>query len=322
MGVSETVTLINEVDNFVFKGPFYIGTAPIFTSNAFKASKHGFRGIIQYLRINEEGLIGNKTVQEVSESFDQYFNVIGWRNHECYQTFKCEKYETCLPELDSFKCNCSTSKCKSDSNLRNPIKNYVTDEHDNQLDHVSDSFSFDGRMSYVIYNAVTERITSQFSETYQFSFRTKSQNGVILWSKEDSLIDYFFVGLWNGYLHIEIELGAGVTQIFSVNTLHDGQWHDVTINRNEEWLALKVDNSPVITSYLFKGASKLDTNGLLYLGGTPAMMQSKNHITSSPASPSASEGFSGCLRSIFVDKQPVNLFTNELTKNSVVKTCN
>ena len=321
----QRVVLQSHVEKFAFKGPLYVGTLPNFSFNSFIASKHGFRGLIQFLKVNGKVLIGNKTVDQLSKNFDRYFNVIGWRNHDCYETERCKKYETCLPELDSFKCECRQAKCRDDSSDNDKTVTEKTDyargdeSSSNQLDGGEHSFAFDGKRSYVIYNAVTQRITSQSHETYQFSFRTKSQNGVIFWSKEDSLIDYFVVGLWNGYLHLEIELGAGDTQIFSVNQLNDGKWHQVSIERTEDWVALKVDTEPIVTSYLFKGASKLDTNGLIYIGGLPPYVVQSSVTT--VASPSTSEGFQGCLQSIIVNNQPVNFYTNELTKNTVVKPC-
>ena len=303
----QRVSLLSKMEKFEFAQPIFVGGLPVFKTNDFVSSKSGFRGIIQFLEINGQKLIGNFTSQELSDNFDQYFNVIGWRNHQCYESTKCEIFETCLPDLESHLCKCSDKKCgKKEIDVENTNKADQMDQTD------FSTVSFDGSQSYVIYNQVVERITSQSGESYRFSFKTQSANGVIFWANENSLIDYFVVGIWNGYLYAAIDLEAGKTEVFSISLFNDDRWHFASIDRNDNELRLKVGSDPLIIARLNSGATRFDTNGLLWIGGLP---DSDSASTLTPGS--SNGGFQGCLSSMVVNGFKVDLYMHSLTNNKI-----
>ena len=287
------------------KRPLYVGGFEHFEllSDERVASTHGFRGIIQKLEVNGALLIGNQTLKQISSTFDESVNVKKWSKHACYKKNNCNSKVVCLPDLDSYVCLCQEESCRG------------TDYQGFPADESMTSVSFDGSKNYVIYNSVHKRITSQKLSSYQFSLSTKSNKGILFWAKEQSMIDFFSLALWNGYLHLQVELGAGTSQTFSVKPVNDGFWHDVTIDRRSDSVDLKVDNEPAVKSFLYKGASKMDTDGLLWIGGVPEA--TKNYLDAS----TEYQNFTGCLKSLYIDGNPVNFYTDILVKESVEE-CN
>ena len=301
-------TKIAQTSNVLsLKRPFYVGGFDSFDllSKERVSSTHGFRGIIQKLEVNGVLLIGNQTLEQISANFDESVKIKQWSKHECYKKNKCNANDVCLPNLDDVICLCQDESCQTE-----------VDYQGFPADESMTSVSFDGSKSYVIYNSVHKRITSQKRSSYEFSILTTDNNGILFWAKEASMIDFFSLGILNGYLHLQVELGAGTSQTFSVKPVNDGVWHTVVIDRGSDTVDLKLDNEPAIKSFLYKGASKMDTDGLLWIGGLP---EASRFFVDSVTE---YRNFTGCLKSVYIDGNPVNFYSDILVKEPIEECSN
>lgn len=69
----------------------------------------------------------------------------------------------------------------------------------------------------------------------KLKFRSFGPSGLILWSgKKDmsSSADYLALGLKDGYLNFQYNLGSGeVIIVYNITKLDDGKWHSVRATR-------------------------------------------------------------------------------------------
>lgn len=63
------------------------------------------------------------------------------------------------------------------------------------------------------------------------------------------MTDYCIVGLDNGRLKVNINLGAGESELLSSGdvVLNDFKWHDVLISRKEANMSIIIDNKYRVT---------------------------------------------------------------------------
>src|SRR5699024_11047621 len=95
-------------------------------------------------------------------------------------------------------------------------------------------------------------------------------NGLILWfgkTMPPLTRDYLAVGLNDGHLNLDIDLGSGSSKlVFNETRLDDGQWHEVDIVRYGRRVFLRVDNSIAVRGVIGGAKSQLDVATGLYLG--------------------------------------------------------
>lgn len=84
------------------------------------------------------------------------------------------------------------------------------------------------------------------STDIHFKFRTRLTNASILLVA--GITDYCIVGLEDGRLKVNINLGAGESELLSSRDvkLNDFKWHDVFIIRKEANLTIIVDNKHTV----------------------------------------------------------------------------
>lgn len=84
------------------------------------------------------------------------------------------------------------------------------------------------------------------STDVHFRFRTFLPNALILLVAGTT--DYCIVRLENGRIKININLGAGESELLSPHNLRlsDFKWHEVSIIRREANLSMQVDKAPVV----------------------------------------------------------------------------
>lgn len=84
------------------------------------------------------------------------------------------------------------------------------------------------------------------STDIHFRFRTLLPNALILLVAGTT--DYCIVRLENGRIKININLGAGESELLSQHNLklNDFKWHDVSINRREANLSMQVDRAQIV----------------------------------------------------------------------------
>lgn len=81
------------------------------------------------------------------------------------------------------------------------------------------------------------------STDIHFKLRTHLSNALILLVAGDTE-DYCIVGLEDGRLKVNINLGAGESELLSSENvvLNDFMWHDILLSRREANLSILIDN--------------------------------------------------------------------------------
>ncbi|XP_064178866.1 neurexin 3a isoform X28 [Anguilla rostrata] len=147
-----------------------------------------------------------------------------------------------------------------------------------------------------------------------FQFKTTSPDGFILFNRGDGN-DFIAVELVKGYIHYVFDLGNGPVLIKgnSDRALHDNQWHNVVITRdNNNIHTLKVDAKAV--SEVVNGAKNLDLKGDLFIAGLgPGMYSNLPKLVASR------DGFQGCLASVDLNGRLPDLINDVLYRSGQIE---
>ncbi|XP_057200265.1 neurexin 3a isoform X9 [Triplophysa rosa] len=147
-----------------------------------------------------------------------------------------------------------------------------------------------------------------------FQFKTTSPDGFILFNSGDGS-DFIAVELVKGYIHYVFDLGNGPNVIKgnSERALHDNQWHNVVITRdNSNVHTLKVDAKAV--SQVVNGAKNLDLKGDLYIAGL-----GPNMYNNLPKLVASRDGFKGCLASVDLNGRLPDLINDALFRSGQIE---
>lgn len=66
--------------------------------------------------------------------------------------------------------------------------------------------------------------------TLELEFKTDQPNGLLLYTDDGGIYDFFELKLVNGVLRLRYNLGGGAQIITIGNNLHDGHWHKVQVS--------------------------------------------------------------------------------------------
>ncbi|XP_051503034.1 neurexin-3a-like isoform X8 [Myxocyprinus asiaticus] len=175
---------------------------------------------------------------------------------------------------------------------------------------IADPVTFKSKSSYLSL-ATLQAYTSMH---LFFQFKTTSQDGFILFNSGDGS-DFIAVELVKGYIHYVFDLGNGPNVIKgnSERALHDNQWHNVVITRdNSNVHTLKVDAKAV--SQVVNGAKNLDLKGDLYIAGLGTNMY--NNL---PKLVASRDGFKGCLASVDLNGRLPDLINDALFRSGQIE---
>lgn len=107
------------------------------------------------------------------------------------------------------------------------------------------------------------------------------------------------LALDQGRLVVSYDLGARRQELWSESRLDDGRWHTARLQRQGRLATLVVDGAKPLSSSAAPGATQLNTDGLLWLGGCPKLP---------PGLPAALYlGFVGCIQEATVDGRQLAL---------------
>lgn len=138
------------------------------------------------------------------------------------------------------------------------------------------------------------RAAGQKDNSFEVSFRTHSPNGLILWLNKGATVksDYFALALADGYLELSFNLGKQKDLLIIRSSLKvdDGHWHTASLQRSRRLGILQVDNQAAVSASSEPGATELNTDGILWVGGSASLP------TGLPAS--YYQGFMGCIRDL------------------------
>uniref|UniRef100_A0A672QB68 Neurexin-3a-like n=1 Tax=Sinocyclocheilus grahami TaxID=75366 RepID=A0A672QB68_SINGR len=175
---------------------------------------------------------------------------------------------------------------------------------------IADPVTFKSKSSYLSL-ATLQAYTSMH---LFFQFKTTSPDGFILFNSGDGS-DFIAVELVKGYIHYVFDLGNGPNVIKgnSDRALHDNQWHNVVITRdNSNIHTLKVDAKAV--SQGINGAKNLDLKGDLYIAGL-----GPNMYNSLPKLVASRDGFKGCLASVDLNGRLPDLINDALFRSGQIE---
>ncbi|XP_064483526.1 agrin-like isoform X2 [Ornithodoros turicata] len=249
--------------------PLYLGGLPWDT-----AARHpqGLQGALQRLVLNGEAWPDLVSRAQASE------RVSSFKGPPCGNS-PCLHGGLCLPHLERFTCACPTGFGGTRCQLPTPVG--------------PPPVAFDGADTRHF------RLASRSPSEMETRFRTESPRGLILWTGGPRG-DHLALGLSEGRLVLSFDLGARRELLTSSGPrLDDGRWHTARLILSGRDAVLTVDGSLEERATAAPGASRLDTDALLWVGGCPSLP--------SGLPTSLYAGFAGCLEDLRADGRPLPL---------------
>nr|XP_045374758.1 agrin-like [Camelus bactrianus] len=147
------------------------------------------------------------------------------------------------------------------------------------------------------------------SNRFELSLRTEATQGLVLWSgKATERADYVALAIVDGRLQLTYDLGSQPVVLRSTVLVNTNRWLRVRAHREQREGSLQVGNEAPVTGSSPLGATQLDTDGALWLGGL-------EKLPAGQALPKAyGTGFVGCLRDVVVGRRPLHLLEDAVTK--------
>lgn len=160
-------------------------------------------------------------------------------------------------------------------------------------------------------------VVSQRENHFEISIKTHSKSGLILWTNKGTTLktDYLAVAVIDGFVELSYNLGKQKELFFLRGNIRvdDGRWHVISIERNKRHAALQVDSHRPVTGVSEVGANELNTDGLIWLGG------SKHLPAGLPTDYYAS--FVGCMKDFQIEGEPISLTAHSLSSTTVLRFC-
>nr|AAX09643.1 mini-agrin [Mus musculus] len=277
------------------KEPLYVGGAPDFSKLARGAAvASGFDGAIQLVSLRGHQLL---TQEHVLRAVD----VAPFAGHPCTQAVDnpCLNGGSCIPREATYECLCpggfSGLHCE-----KGIVEKSVGD---------LETLAFDGRTYIEYLNAVTESEKALQSNHFELSLRTEATQGLVLWiGKVGERADYMALAIVDGHLQLSYDLGSQPVVLRSTVKVNTNRWLRVRAHREHREGSLQVGNEAPVTGSSPLGATQLDTDGALWLGGLQKLPVGQ-------ALPKAyGTGFVGCLRDVVVGHRQLHLLEDAVTK--------
>ncbi|XP_047394467.1 agrin isoform X4 [Sciurus carolinensis] len=277
------------------KEPLYVGGAPDFSKLArAAAASSGFDGAIQLVSLGGRQLLAQ---EHVLRSVD----VSPFVDHPCTQAsgHPCLHGAACLPKEAAYTCLCPAGF----SGLH--CEQGLVEKAAGDLE----ALAFDGRTYIEYLNAVTESEKALQTNHFELSLRTEATQGLVLWSgKATERADYMALAIVDGHLQLAYDLGSQPVVLRSTVRVNTNRWLRVRAHREQREGSLQVGNEAPVTGSSPLGATQLDTDGALWLGGLQKLPVGQ-------ALPKAyGTGFVGCLRDVVVGRRPLHLLEDALAK--------
>uniref|UniRef100_A0A8C0FVF4 Agrin n=1 Tax=Bubo bubo TaxID=30461 RepID=A0A8C0FVF4_BUBBB len=275
------------------KEPFYVGGAPDFSKLARAAAiSTSFNGAVQRVRLN--------WAQNIRSAIE----ISPFRGHPCTQKPNpCQNGGTCSPRLESYECACQRG-----------FSGAHCEKGESKAAGDAEAIAFDGRTYMEYHNAVTKSEKALQSNHFELSIKTEATQGLILWSgKGLERSDYIALAVVDGFIQMTYDLGSKPVVLRSTVPVNTNQWiHIKAYSRVQREGSLQVGNEAPIAGSSPLGATQLDTDGALWLGGMEKL--SVGHKL-----PKAySTGFIGCIRDVIVDRQELHLVEDALNNPTIL----
>ncbi|NWZ86949.1 AGRIN protein, partial [Poecile atricapillus] len=167
----------------------------------------------------------------------------------------------------------------------------------------AEAVAFDGQTFLEYHNAITKSEKALQSNHFELSIKTEATQGLLLWSgKGLEKSDYIALAIVDGFVQLSYDLGSKAVTLRSTVPVNTNQWiHIKASSRVQREGSLQVGNEAPIAGSSPLGATQLDTDGALWLGGL-------DKRSARPRLPKAfSTAFVGCMRSVLLDRRELHL---------------
>ncbi|XP_023930285.1 agrin-like [Lingula anatina] len=288
--------------------PLYIGGFKDKSSiNPDSGIKSGFHGAIQRLYINGR-MYDNLLAGAVA---NEHMGI--YQGPPCTSN-PCQNGGYCKPKLAEYECKCrigyAGEHCQRETDIdknspvhfdgstflqydnqavRNPLKNKTLDK--------------------------TAIQRSQRQNRYLIRLRTTEKNGLVLIVHKSPTIrgDYLALAIVNGHVEFSYNLGkqspTDIHKIRSAVRVDDGDWHTIIAERDKRKGVLTVDGNRPITKVSRQGATQLDTDGQLWIGG--------KRMPPDGLPRAYYKGFQGCIQYVTLDKEELHLVDHRKGRSSI-----
>uniref|UniRef100_A0AAY5EY32 Agrin n=1 Tax=Electrophorus electricus TaxID=8005 RepID=A0AAY5EY32_ELEEL len=250
------------------------------------ALKEGFKGAIQKVSIT---LMGRPILS--MENALHSSDVSMFPYHPC-ATSVCQNNGRCIPQLESYECECHYGY----TGLH--CQNTTYEKAAGQ----SEAVAFNGRTFIEYHNGVTKSEKALLVNKFELSIRTEATHGLILWSgKGVERSDYMALAIVDGRVQMTYDLGSKPIVLHSSVPVNTNRWTRIKASRALRDGSLQVGNEAAVTGSSPLGATQLDTDGALWLGG----LEDSSVARRLPKA--YSTGFVGCVKDVLVDGVDLHL---------------
>lgn len=267
------------------------------------------------------GCIGLLKVSELGKSYVNY-NLTYPGSHDIEKADLHD--ERCIDYAPGISSLCELNPCAEGKNcISFGKKGYSCvcpgencDNATSVLTNTGNSLLFDGSTYHVYDINITERQFSHISRYYEITFRTTEKNGMLLLLQNNSTVemDYLIIVINKGRMKASFKLGNESSKKFidSKKYVADDQWHTVQFSRNNTVAQLSVDFKDPFSVIFNNGASFLDIDGMLWIGGVDSSIGlSRNYL----------HRFVGCISSVKINGRTLDLIQDRKTGGHLM-TCN
>lgn len=236
-----------------------------------------FNGAIERITLNGS-LWGNALSRA-----NKIVNVQNYQGPPCGYENPCLNQGKCISWLNTYICQCTT------------------EFHGLQCEQKMDSsvklVRFDN-FYFVEYDSNYFPRSKQQENRIELTLHTRSANGLLIWTSKDSqtLADYLAVALVDGFLEFRFNLekqSQYLAVLRSSNRIDDGETHNIILSRNKRVGIIQIDNKYMNSTVSERGATELNSDKKLWIGGFSNLPVGLPDAYFSP--------FSGCLISVRVD---------------------
>uniref|UniRef100_A0A1I7XHB3 Laminin EGF-like domain-containing protein n=1 Tax=Heterorhabditis bacteriophora TaxID=37862 RepID=A0A1I7XHB3_HETBA len=151
---------------------------------------------------------------------------------------------------------------------------------------------------------------------FSISFLTFSPDGLLFFVGKDR--DFLALELSTGSVRLSLDFGSGVSQWSTTgSSYNDGIWHTVMVTRDERHVKMDVDGNMVSEADSAGKDTDLSVTDYYYLGGTPAGVNTLDHLISLYIfieSRSPVEPLRGCIKSVRLGAEETNLHASYASK--------
>ncbi|XP_078614874.1 agrin-like isoform X3 [Branchiostoma floridae x Branchiostoma japonicum] len=260
----------------------------------------GFTGAIQKL------VIAEVEVPDLVDGALAAVDIENFEKHGCTRKDNpCKNGGVCKPMMADYKCECSAGytgkrceKAPSESVDPAPLR--------------QEGVGLDGTTILSYPNAINKREPNQDDNHFEVTFRTTSDHGLLLWNHKPGGGDFIALAVVGGKPQLTYKLGKQPFTIESPITVNTGRWVTIVADRNKREGSLEIVGveGSTQTGESPPGASQLNTDGVLWIGGFSGALPS--------GLPSEyNSGFVGCIKDVKIDRQELDLLQNSIERRNL-----